>query len=124
MVCLTKNQGLHNISEKIFKNLRFIDLVKCRQVNTFWKQIVDQPVFLIKIIQISAKANNEKILKNQECWKKIVSNLKNLQCTDNLTDRLILNYLVDKTIKYLWKTLVFIEKFDTKGDIPSTAFCH
>ena len=119
MDCLTKNQGLHNISEKIFKNLRLMDLVKCRQVNTFWKQIVDQPVFLIKIVQISAKANNEKILKNQEYWKKIVSNLKNLQCSDNLTDRLILNHLVDKTIKYLWKTLGFIEKFDTKGDIPS-----
>ena len=119
MDCLTKNQGLRHISEKIFQKLRFMDLVKCRQVNTFWKQIVDQPVFLIKIIQISAKSNHEKILKIQEFWKEIVSCLKNLQCPENVADISILNQLENKTIKYLWKTLIFIEMFDTKEGIPS-----
>ena len=119
MDCFTKNQGLRHISENIFQKLRFVDLVKCRQVNTFWKHIVDQPLSLIKRIQLSAKPYHKNILKNQEYWKEILSCLKNLQLPENAFDKSILNRLRNKTIKYLWITLILIETFDTKGDIPS-----
>ena len=91
MDCLTNKQGLQHISEKIFKILKFNDLVKCRRINTSWKRIVDQPSFLIKSIQLLAKSNQPKILKNQEYWKEIVTCLKNVQYSENEVDELIHN---------------------------------
>ena len=123
MDCLTNNQGFHHISEKIFKILKFEDLVKCRSINTSWKRIVDQSSFLIKSIQLLAKPNQPNILKTQEYWKKIVTYLKNVQYPENEADKLIHNELVNKTIKYLWKTLAFMARFENlieeQKDIPS-----
>ena len=123
MDCLTNNQGLQHISEKIFKILKFDDLVKCRRINTSWKRIVDQSSFLIKSIQLLAKPNQPNILKTQEYWKKIVTYLKNVQYPENEVDKLIHKQLVNKTIKYLWKTLAFMARFENlieeQKDIPS-----
>ena len=120
---LTNNQGLQHISEKIFKILKFNDLVKCRRINTSWKRIVDQPSFLIKSIQLLARPNQPNILKNQEYWKEIVTCLKNVQYSENEVDELIHNQLVHKTIMYLWKTLEFMARFknliEEEKDIPS-----
>ena len=53
MDSITSNQGLQHIAEKIFMPLQFKDVLKCRLVNKFWKEVIDQPMFLIKKLEVT-----------------------------------------------------------------------
>ena len=53
MDSIASNQGLKHIAEKIFMPLQFKDVLKCRLVNKFWKEVIDQPMFLIKKLEVT-----------------------------------------------------------------------
>ena len=53
MDSIASNQGLQHIAEKIFMPLQFKDVLKCRLVNKFWKEVIDQPMFLIKKLEVT-----------------------------------------------------------------------
>ena len=49
MDLITKNPGLQQIAEAIFSNLiEEDDFSKCQEVNTFWKKVLDRPIFWLK----------------------------------------------------------------------------
>ena len=53
MDSIASNQGLQHIAEKIFMPMKFKDVLKCRLVNKFWKEVIDQPMFLIKKLEVT-----------------------------------------------------------------------
>ena len=48
MEVITRNSGLHHISEDILQLLDIDSLMNCRLVNSSWKEILDQPIFWLK----------------------------------------------------------------------------
>ena len=49
---LTNNQGFLHLSEKIFLLLDNKSILTCRIVNPSWKNIIDNPIFWVKKIQL------------------------------------------------------------------------
>ena len=45
MEVITRNSGLHHISEDILQLVDIDSLMNCRLVNSSWKEILDQPIF-------------------------------------------------------------------------------
>ena len=71
MDLITKNTGLQHISEEIFLNLDHKSLLKCFEVNTFWKEILINPMFWLK------KCVSKGINKQDELeWAKLIQTLK------------------------------------------------
>ena len=67
----TKVPGLRGISEDIFKLLDKKSLMDCRLVNSSWKNVLEQPMFWLK------KMNLEKASMNfQRSWKKLAQQLE------------------------------------------------
>ena len=48
MEVITRNSGLHHISEDILQLVDIDSLMNCRLVNSSWKEILDQPIFWLK----------------------------------------------------------------------------
>ena len=48
MEVITRNSGLHHISEDILQLVDIDSLMNCRLVNSSWKKILDQPIFWLK----------------------------------------------------------------------------
>ena len=69
MDSIASNQGLKHIAEKIFMPLQFKDVLKCRLVNKFWKEVIDQPMFLIKKLEVtmSQRYRESKKVFDEEC---------------------------------------------------------
>ena len=69
MDSIASNQGLQHIAEKIFMPMKFKDVLKCRLVNKFWKEVIDQPIFLIKKFEVtmSLRYRESKKAFDEEC---------------------------------------------------------
>ena len=65
METLTKNPGLQQIPEDIFKCLDKESLLNCRLVNQTWKEILDVPIFCLKNFKSSEVVENWKFLSQQ-----------------------------------------------------------
>ena len=81
MDLITKNPGLQQIAEAIFSNLREEDdFSKCQEVNTFWKEILDRPIFWLKKCA-------EKGLSNQYFleWTKLIQQPKDQTADEEVT---------------------------------------
>ena len=65
---LTENPAFHPIVEKIYGFLNQKSLNSCRLVSTSWKNILDNPIFWLKKIEI--KYDQEKNPWNEEDYKK------------------------------------------------------
>ena len=65
METLTKNPGLQQILEDIFKCLDKESLLNCRLVNQTWKEILDVPFFCLKNFQSSEVVENWNFLSQQ-----------------------------------------------------------
>ena len=65
METFTKNPGLQQISEDIFRCLDKKSLLNCRLVNHSWKEILDMPIFCLKNFNSSEVVENWKFLAQQ-----------------------------------------------------------
>ena len=63
---LTKNPGLIYIAEEIFLNLNYSQILKCSEVNEFWKKIQNRPHFWLQ------KCAQNPEFKNKSAWKKLI----------------------------------------------------
>ena len=75
MDLITKNPGLQHIAENIFLNLNHVTLLKCQNVNTEWKKILESPFFWLKKCVRQFGSSSEKIKENQSQWSKLFQNL-------------------------------------------------
>ena len=48
MEAITNSPGLQHISDDIFKLLDKKSLINCREVNSSWKNVLDEPIFWLK----------------------------------------------------------------------------
>ena len=70
---ISKNPGLHRISEEILMTLDPQDLLKCKQVNSTWKEICNNPMFWLKKCVQHGNCPKEIEIK----WSKLIQSLKN-----------------------------------------------
>ena len=63
---LTKNPGLILIAEEISLNLNYSQILKCSEVNEFWKKIQNRPHFWLQ------KCAQNPEFKNKSAWKKLI----------------------------------------------------
>ena len=70
MEYISKNPGLQHISERIFSELEHDVLLKCQDVNTFWKNLLKKPIIWLNICL-------KKGLRSQyyQEWLKLIQNL-------------------------------------------------
>ena len=69
MDSITKNPDLQKIAEAIFSNLtEEDDFLKCQEVNSFWKEILDRPMFWVKKLVVEKKITYESYLE----WTKYI----------------------------------------------------
>ena len=89
MDLITNSPGLQHLAEYIFKNLNYIDLEKCAQVNDSWKNICENPYFLLSFCihnghleanKIAWQQNILKVMKNadQKNLEKLITFLKRI----------------------------------------------
>ena len=70
----TKVPGLRGISEDIFKLLDKKSLMKCRLVNSSWKNVLEQPIFWLKKMKLENVPMNV-----QQSWKILAQQLEDGQ---------------------------------------------
>ena len=80
---IINNPGLQHLSEKIFWNLNYGDLQKCHTINQFCKEILESPLFWLKIFIRRGMSEQ-----NQMNWSKAIQISKN-----NHMEKHVLNYL-------------------------------
>ena len=89
MDLITNSPGLQHLAEYIFKNLNYMDLEKCAQVNDSWKNICENPYFLLSFCihnghleanKIAWQQNILKVMKNadQKNLEKLITFLKRI----------------------------------------------
>ena len=81
---ITQTPGLHHIAENIFINLGHETLLECKKVNEFWRQILENPTFWIKIC-----AKNGLSLDNQMRWNTLIQELEDPSLKENVTEYLM-----------------------------------
>ena len=93
MDLITKNPGLQHVAENIFLNLNHKSILKCQNVNTKWKKILESPFFWLKkcVCQFGL---SEKIQENQSQWLKLFQNLN-----DPILEEVIMIFFKDREIK-------------------------
>ena len=70
---IINNPGLRHITENIFLNLDFKDLVACQLINKSCKEILNKPLFwLSKLIR-----KGRVLESNQRDWKHAIQTVKN-----------------------------------------------
>ena len=57
MDLITKSSGLHHIAENIFAHLDHENLLKCQEVNKYWKNILDNPQFWINLAHSKSRCD-------------------------------------------------------------------
>ena len=74
------NPGLQHIAENVFLNLNHENLEKCRLVNEYWKNILDNPMFWIeKFIRRGGLSK-----KNQIDWMAAIQIMSNSDLEANI----------------------------------------
>ena len=68
---ITQTPGLHHIAENIFIYLSHETLLECRKVNEFWRQLLQNPTFWVKIC-----AKNGLSKDNQMKWNALIQVLE------------------------------------------------
>ena len=67
---ILNNPGLQHITERIFCNLEFKDLMSCQLMNNSCNQILKNSMFWLKIWQLKKGLSEE----NQKCWINAIQN--------------------------------------------------
>ena len=80
---IINNPGLQHLSEKIFWNLSYEDLQKCQTINQFCKEILESPLFWLKIFIRRGMSEQ-----NQMNWLKAIQISKNTHM-----EKYVLDYL-------------------------------
>ena len=93
MDSITKNPDLQKIAEAIFSNLtEEDDFLKCQEVNSFWKEILDRPMFWVKKLVVEKKITYESYVK----WTKLIRQKK-----PRITEVVIIKKLYFDLCKYI-----------------------
>ena len=77
---IVNNPGLQNITEKIFLNLNFEDLMACQLINKSCKEILDYPMFWLKIWRLRQGLSP----KNHSDWAKAIQMTQNTTLKGNV----------------------------------------
>ena len=77
---IVNNPGLQNITEKIFLNLNFEDLMACQSINKSCKEILDYPMFWLKIWRLRQGLSP----KNHSDWAKAIQTTQNTTLKGNV----------------------------------------
>ena len=77
---IVNNPGLQNITEKIFLNLNFEDLMACQLINKSCKEILDYPMFWLKIWRLRQGLSP----KNHSDWAKVIQMTQNTTLKGNV----------------------------------------
>ena len=111
---IINNPGLQHLSENIFWNLNYGDLQKCLTINQFCKEILESPLFWLKIfIQRGMSEQNQinwsraiQISKNTHMEKHVLNYLS--KCTKNVRVVDLPCYMEEDFLK---KPLIDVENF-------------
>ena len=77
---IVNNPGFQNITEKIFLNLNFEDLMACQLINKSCKEILDYPMFWLKIWRLRQGLSP----KNHSDWAKAIQMTQNTTLKGNV----------------------------------------
>ena len=77
---IVNNPGLQNITEKIFLNLNFENLMACQSINKSCKEILDYPMFWLKIWRLRQGLSP----KNHSDWAKAIQMTQNTTLKGNV----------------------------------------
>ena len=77
---IVNNPGFQNITEKIFLNLNFEDLMACQLINKSCKEILDYPMFWLKIWRLRQGLSP----KNHSDWAKVIQMTQNTTLKGNV----------------------------------------
>ena len=84
MDLITKTPGLKHVAEQILSNLDTNNLLKCQNVNKYWRSIVRNPWFRYnKMLQNTTLSQTD-----QKEWKKLCEKLSKLELTKDMTSQL------------------------------------
>ena len=84
MDLITNTPGLKHVAEQILSNLDINNLLKCQNVNKYWRSIVRNPWFRYnKMLQ-----NTTLSQRHQKEWKKLCEKLSKLEITKDMTSQL------------------------------------
>ena len=70
METIINNPGLQHLTEKFFLNISVEELKICSQINQYWKQILENPLFWLKKFRSLS-------LENRKHWREALTPLKN-----------------------------------------------
>ena len=119
---IINNPGLQHLSEKIFWNLSYEDLQKCQTINQFCKEILESPLFWLKIfIQRGMSEQNQinwsraiQISKNTHMEKHVLNYLR--KCTKNVRVVDLPCYMEENFLKKPLKVVEnYLQSFHIKG---------
>ena len=124
---IVNNPGLQNITEKIFLNLNFEDLMACQLINKSCKEILDYPMFWLKIWRLRQGLSP----KNHSDWAKAIQMTQNTTLKGNVCSYIKkivqIGHFVDvpcfidyETIKSTMETIS--RKFSPKWSIEDAIF--
>ena len=84
MDLITKTPGLKHVAEQILSNFDTNNLLKCQNVNKYWRSIVRNPWFRYnKMLQNTTLSQTD-----QKEWKKLCEKLSKLELTKDMTSQL------------------------------------
>ena len=125
---IINNPGLQHLSEKIFWNLNYGDLQKCLTINQFCKEILESPLFWLKIfIRRGISEQNQidwyraiQISKNTHMEEHVLNYLS--KCTKNVRVVDLPCYMEDDFLKKPLTTLKnYLLSFHIRGLLKSVA---
>ena len=90
MDLITKNPGLQHVAENIYH----FNLLKCQNVNTEWKKILESPYFWLKKCVCQFGLSSEKIQENQSQWLKLLQNLSAAE-SDPKLEKIVICHLME-----------------------------
>ena len=116
---ITQTPGLHHIAENIFIYLSHETLLECRKVNEFWRQILQNPTFWVKICATNGLSKD-----NQMKWNALIQVLEDPSLKENVTENLMEIYkggivqVFQHPFHNAWKSreLLLVEKYLEKVD--------
>ena len=116
---ITQTPGLHHIAENIFIYLSHETLLECRKVNGFWRQILQNPTFWVKICATNGLSKD-----NQMKWNALIQVLEDPSLKENVTENLMeihkegIVQVFQHPFYNAWKSreLLLVEKYLEKVD--------
>ena len=101
METIINNPGLQHLTEKFFLNISVEELKICSQINQYWKQILENPLFWLKKFNLSKE--------NHEHWIKVI------QLVDNSDKGIAIISYLQWNLKNLKKHEIFDFKNTSYG---------